>query len=427
MKITDILKSASSSLWRNKGRTILTVIAIFIGAFTISLTTGVNIGVNDYIDKQIGSVGGEDQLIISPGADSTNASNSDEPIEYDPEKGGSTEVAVLTEKDFDTLTALKGIKSVEPFQFLTSDYIEGNSAKKYELSIVSSSDIIIDLEAGKQVGISGEKYEINLAPEYVESLGYSSAKDALNKKLKIAVTSQASSEQTIVEATIVGVRNASVIQNGQSIASKGLADKIVELSESGLPDNMKNKYSMAFATMEKSYVGDNDKINELKNVFAKANYASMTVEDEIGMIRQVVNTITGVLTMFGAIALLAASFGIVNTLYMSVQDRTREIGLMKAMGMSSGKVFLSFSAEALLIGFWGSLLGILVAIGASNVINDFAIKSFLSGLTGFALLQFSVPTMLMIMAIIMLIAFLAGTLPARRAAKMDPIDSLRYE
>ena len=65
MKLTDILKSASSSLWRNKGRTILTIIAIFIGAFTISLTTAVNIGVNDYIDKQIGSVGGEDQLMIS--------------------------------------------------------------------------------------------------------------------------------------------------------------------------------------------------------------------------------------------------------------------------------------------------------------------------------------------------------------------------
>ena len=66
MKFRDILKSASTNLMRNKGRTVLTIIAIFIGAFTIALTTGVNIGVNDYIDKQVGSVGGANQLFIQP-------------------------------------------------------------------------------------------------------------------------------------------------------------------------------------------------------------------------------------------------------------------------------------------------------------------------------------------------------------------------
>lgn len=153
----------------------------------------------------------------------------------------------------------------------------------------------------------------------------------------------------------------------------------------------------------------------------------MTVEDEIGMIRQVVNAITGVLTLFGAIALLAASFGIINTLYMSVQDRTREIGLMKAMGMGRLKVFLTFSVEALLIGFWGGITGIAGAIVAGSLLNDFAATSFLDGLTGLTLLQFSWPSMLIILVIIMFIAFLAGTFPANRAARLDPINALRYE
>lgn len=429
MKITDILKSASSNLWRNKGRTILTIIAIFIGAFTITLTTGVNIGVNDYIDKQIGSVGGEDQLMVSPGADSLGVSvgGGDEPTEYDADKGSATEAEALTQKDLDKIKGIDGIKSVKPFLMLSPDYIEGESGKKYEFSVASSSDITIDLEEGKEVSTTGDAYEVNLAPEFVKSLGYSSAKDALNKKVKIAVTSQATGEQEVVDATIVGVRNVSLVQNGQSIISNGLANKIVEISEKGLPENMKDMYYMAFATMEKGYVGKTDKINKLKERLSDQDYSAMTVEDEIGMIRQVVNAITGVLTVFGAIALLAASFGIVNTLYMSVQDRTREIGLMKAMGMGSGKIFLSFSVEALLIGFWGSVLGILGAMGAGALLNEYALKSFLEGMTGFTLLQFSIPSMIVIVLVIMLIAFLAGTLPARRAAKLDPIESLRYE
>lgn len=131
--------------------------------------------------------------------------------------------------------------------------------------------------------------------------------------------------------------------------------------------------------------------------------------------------------MFGAIALLAASFGIINTLYMSVQERTREIGLMKAMGLSSGKVFTIFSVEAALIGFLGSLLGILGAVGAGSLINQIAADSFLKSLTGFTLIQFSASSSAVIILVIMGIAFLAGTLPARRAAKLDPIESLRYE
>lgn len=153
----------------------------------------------------------------------------------------------------------------------------------------------------------------------------------------------------------------------------------------------------------------------------------MTVEDTIGIIKQVIDAITAVLNFFAAIALLAASFGIINTLLMAVQERTREIGLMKAMGLGRNKIFLLFSIEAVLIGFWGSLLGSLAGIGIGQVVNRIARDSFLKDLPGFNLTVFSPQSVAVIMLIIMTIAFIAGTLPARRASQKDPIEALRYE
>ncbi|MDA9470703.1 ABC transporter permease [Enterococcus sp. 5H] len=427
MKISDILKSASSNLMRNKGRTILTIVAIFIGAFTIALTTGVNIGVNDYIDKQVGSVGGENQIFVQPKME-VSMGNSDEPAKYDPDKKTSSmqQQQMLDDKDIEKIQDVKGVKDVSPVRSAAIDYIEGNNGEKYVFSAtMTMDDMNIDLETGKKVSQKSSDYEINLAPEYVKSLGFKSSEDAIGKTVKLGASSSLEGKEEIVEAKIVGVRNTSLIQGGMSLMNSALIDKLVSINEQGLPDNLKNKYGMVVAEADKN--SSKEEINAIKERLSDAGFSSSTVEDEIGMIRNVINAITGVLTMFGAIALLAASFGIINTLYMSVQERTREIGLMKAMGLGSGKVFMIFSVEAALIGFLGSVLGILGAMGVGALVNQAAADSFLKELTGFTLIQFSAPYSAVIILVIMLIAFLAGTLPARRAAKLDPIESLRYE
>lgn len=426
MKFSDILKSASSNLMRNKGRTILTIVAIFIGAFTISLTTGVNNGVNDYIDKQVGGVGGENQLFIQPKMD-IGMGSKDEPQEYDPKKKTSSmqDIKMLEEKDFENIKEIKQIKKVEGMKSASIDYIEGKEDKKFVFSAMATLGTMnIDLEEGRKVNQTTSEKEIILAPEFVKALGFSSSKDALNQKVTIAASS-ANGEQKTLEATIIGVRNASLIQGGMSLMNTALVNQLVDINQEGLPDNMRNKYAMAVGETDKDIT--KEQMDKVKKELDKKGYSGTTIDDEIGMIRNVINAITGVLTMFGAIALLAASFGIINTLFMSVQERTREIGLMKAMGLSSFKVFTIFSIEAVLIGFFGSVLGILGAMGAGSIVNKIAADSFLDALTGFTLLQFSPISSGIIILIIMGIAFLAGTLPARRAAKLDPINSLRYE
>ncbi|HBI3722730.1 TPA: ABC transporter permease [Enterococcus faecalis] len=427
MKFRDILKSASTNLMRNKGRTVLTIIAIFIGAFTIALTTGVNIGVNDYIDKQVGSVGGANQLFIQPKME-MNVGNGTEPSKYNSGKKTSTiqQQSMLAEKDIEKIKKISDVTSVEPMKSVAIDYIKGADKHKYVFSATSALDeMTIDLAAGRKVSQTSQDFEINLSPEYVKALGYTSSKAAVGETVQLGISSSLKGQEQVIEAKIVGVRNASVIQNGLSLMNKALIDKVVSINQADLPEHLKNQYAMIIAEVKKDSTPE--QIKDIKKDLDKAGYLATTVEDEIGMIRNIINAITGVLTMFGAIALLAASFGIINTLYMSVQERTREIGLMKAMGLSNGKVFTIFSVEAALIGFFGSILGILGAVGVGNLVNRLATDSFLKALTGFKLIQFSLPSSLTIILVIMFIAFLAGTLPARRAAKLDPIESLRYE
>jgi putative ABC transport system permease protein len=168
-------------------------------------------------------------------------------------------------------------------------------------------------------------------------------------------------------------------------------------------------------------------VSGVKSELADADLAGQTVEDQLGVVQTIITGIIGVLSAFAVVALIAASFGIVNTLLMSVQERTREIGLMKAMGMSNGRVFGLFSLEAVVIGFLGAALGALAAIGVGSAISTAASSTVLADLPGLTVLLFEPATVITVIVVIMLVAFLSGVLPARRAARQDPIDSLRYE
>lgn len=424
MKFNDLLKNSAKNLLRNKGRTILTIIAIFIGAFTIYLTMGINTGINNYLDQQITAVGDNSLLAVYKMDGSNNMMPTSNIQEYDPNKS-SAEANVITPADMEVIESIEHIDTVKPISFLVADYIQGSSNTKYQLNAMASGDIDLELEAGRQVNNEVDGFEVILDQVYVEILGFKDAQEALEKEVTIGVSSQATGEQETLTATIVGVRHFSFVQAGRTIFNQALSQKVVEIYELGLPENLKNQSFIVQAYLEENL--SSETIDTIKEALLENGFQGMTVEDEINMFRMVIDAITGVLTLFGAISLLAASFGIINTLYMSVQDRTREIGLMKALGMSRSKVFLTFSFEALLIGFFGAFSGIIAAFSLGNVINNYASSTFLEALTGFQLIGFSWSNTLTVMGIILLIAFLAGTLPANRAGKLDSIQALRYE
>ena len=430
MKFWDIVRGANSNLLRNKGRSFLTILAIFIGSFTIIMTTGVNNGVNTYIDKQMNSAGGEGYLEIMRTSTTTSGLSgmSNEVQEYSAEDESMASL-IITSKDIDKIRAVDGVESAKMWAMLQADYVTSpNTDKKFtiEVATLPSDTINLDMAAGRAVDIDSATPEIVIADKYVKPLGFSSNEDAVGKKVKIAVTNQISGEMSEVELTISGVTNPSVIGMGRSWVndrgSHALSDRVL----AGMPAEYRNQSYFAMAQLKDDWLSD-EKTQQVKDDLKDMGFTAMTVEDQVGMVKTFFDAVTMILTIFGVIALLAASIGIINTLFKAVQERTREIGLMKAMGLGRGKIFTMFSWEAVMLGFWGAALGVGLAYLIKVIINPIAAETFLSGLPGFTLIEFNPVTLTVIVAIVMTIGFLAGTLPARRASKKDPIEALRYE
>ena len=432
MKFLDMIGTSASNLWRNKGRTFLTVIAIFIGAFTITLTSAVNTGVNDYIERQLSIFGKENKGVQIVKKVEMNGISGDLREYKEGETGDDKDQSIystpsLTKSDIEKLKKIEGLENVKPAESISGDYIEGANGKKFASGNINAIDenteIKLDIKTGRDNPV---KNDVVISQDYVESLGFTDDKNALGKTIKMQFSNQFNGEKKVYEFKVSGVMNKNLLQNQLTVISSEFKKEILAFQQKNMPEAQKEKYFAATATLKPEFRSE-EKLQIVKNAGDKERYTITTYADQIKNLTNVVNAITGGLTVFGAIALLAASFGIINTLYMSVRERTREIGLMKAIGLSNGKIFQLFSIEAILIGVIGSILGIVLASLAGAALNNFATANFLKGLEGFELTKFTLQNNTIITVAIAIVAFLAGALPARSASKKDPIEALRYE
>ncbi len=431
MGLFEIIRSANHNLFRNKARTFLTILAIFIGSFTIALNAAINTGVNAFIDDQTESLGGEDYIAILPEG-SVNAMSSmmmggsSEPTEYNP---GQT-LAAFSPEQLEKLKNIPGIDADTIYiakqlniEYITSDKTD----KKYTINVgaMPPGEFHIATTAGGLPSQDTKEYEITLEPGYPKALGFDSDEDAIGKTVKLVVLDPVTEKEMTYEAKVVGVQAKGVVAVNGSIVSRALEDAIYNDATKNYPPEMRDTAYMVQARYDTAKYTEAEIKQELKD----NEFYGATVSDMMGTIRSFFDVIMIVFTIFGGIALLAAAIGIINTLLMSVEERTREIGLDKALGMSSGKIFLNFSFEAIALGFWGSAVGVGVAYLIGNIVN-FAVHQpggFLEVFPTFDLFKFTVSNMLPIVIVVMLIAFIAGTVPAWKAAHKNPIDALRYE
>ncbi|QBE47424.1 ABC transporter permease [Leucobacter triazinivorans] len=422
MRTADVLRMASGNMWRNRTRTLLTIVAIFVAAFTITLTTAIGAGVSAYLDKQTDGFGAPTLIQVSVAGEDQG----DGPREFDENEQTSTfgpGTTMITQSDIADIAAIDGVSEVVPFDVASPSFIRmpgGTGFELYAQQLLRGQNL--DLVAG-DAPRDGADPEIVVTPGYAKALGFASDTDAVGAAIELGASDPLQQFST-VEATISGVINDSLLAPGRLWMNDALQEEITEIASQGLASEKTNRYPVVMAYADDA---DPETLESVKDELRSIGFDGMTVQDEIGIAKQVFDAITTVLTVFGVIALLAASFGVINTLYMSVQDRTREIGLMKASGLSSGRVFGLFSFEAMLLGLWGSVLGILAAWALGQGVNAVAADSFLADFPGFELALFPLGSIAVIVGVILVITFAAGALPARRAARLDPIDALRYE
>lgn len=425
MKILDTLKTANSNLFRSKLRTLLTVSAVFIGALTLLLTAGVGAGLKNYVDEQLAGVGAENVLIVTGQSDENPLDDDIE--EYDPEKRvfDSNSIPYLNNDDVRTVSEMEHIQKVTPNYMVSPLYITADGEKKFVATLAQLVDGMNQpLKAGENVDGASSEYEVTLPPGYVSALGFDSDQDAVGKTVEFVFVDASGAEFT-EQATVVGVQEKSVMMANAMRANEAFVKDIYDRVMNGVPEELKARYLGIIAYFDPNI--SDETLAEIKNSLAEKNLTGMTVEDQLGIIKSVIDGIITFLLIFGVITLLAATFGIVNTLLMAVQERTREIGLMKALGMSRGKIFTIFSAEAVLIGFWGSVAALVVATIIAQVGSYVASTTFLKDFEGLELITLTPMNVLAVVGAVVLIAFLAATMPARRASKLDPIEALRYE
>lgn len=431
MRYFEVIRTANGNLKKSKLRTFLTASAVFMGALTLMLTFGVGAGLKAYVEEQVSAAGAKDALIIIPKGEAVAGISNEEPVAYDAESsntsgspGGIGGFPTINGEDLASIEARNEIISIDPLYNIEPEYLAYQDKQFKGIVFQYLEGLNIPMSAGRLIDNNSGQNEITIAPAFVEAFGFSTQQEAVGKELTIAFRiATGAIEQR--QAIIVGVQEKTLIQGNAMQISLPLAQDIYQATRNGLPQAQQEVYGAAVAKYDTS-ISEQELLN-LKTELDEAGFNAQTLDDQLGIITSIIDGITTFLTVFAAIALAAASFGIVNTLLMAVQERTREIGLMKALGMSRGKIFALFSIEAVLIGFWGSIIALLAANVLGRIGNTVATNTILKDFEGLELFSFPAISMIPIVLLVMAIAFFAATLPARRASRLDPIEALRYE
>jgi putative ABC transport system permease protein len=403
----DYFRFALEGITHRKVRSWLTMLGVFIGIMAVVTLISLGQGLQKYIDLQFEKIGG-DRIIITPGGgDFTSGA-----------PGGSLTSAKLHDGDLDIVQKTRGV-DVALGLVMQSTRVEYNKKSSFLtlVGIPTESQYLQFLkdfeyaEVGKGTYLKeGDRYKAIVGPE--------TGKDIYGKELDVGGKVLLEG----IEFTVVGLSEdtGNPAINRRIIIPQEVAQELF---------NKTDDYAMFGVKVQKGFepseVADRieERLRKHRDVKeGEEDFSVQTFENIIASFRIILNLLTVVLSGIAFISLIVGGIGIMTTMYTSVLERTRQVGIMKSIGARNNDILIIFIAESGLLGLMGGVVGILFGLLASFA-GEIIIRLY--GITEYSL--YAGPDLIIgALLFSVIVGCVSGYLPAVRASKMSPVDALRY-